>query len=320
MECSSLIFLVRVIVYPKWSRFFSRLSSSQLFFFFDLCAAVPFGLFVTLDFAAPLEDGFGPSSYLFLGLAPLIRLLKILRYMPNFHLLSHAFILLCEAIPTMLFVMVIIMWFFSGLIALLEPSDNIRSLPHAMWMVVVTMTTVGYGDVFPTTSEGYVVCSLLAVVSILYMAMPLGIIGNIFTHVWEDRHRILLMKRTRARIAQWGYSAQDIPELFQKFDPEGKGELDVFAFRDMVENMHIGLEEKRIFELFEQFDIDRSGSIDAPEFIRHLFPKTFHELYGHHPDAIGSPPPSVVRGSTLTSIDSDSNVDSRLSAIESNCD
>merc|ERR1711966_72113 len=119
-----------------------------------------------------------------------------LRYMQNVNLLSHAFFLLREALPSMLFIMIVLMWLFSSLLVVFEPTDNIRSLPHAMWMVVVTMTTVGYGDAFPVTTEGYIICSLLAVTSLLYMAVPLGIIGNIFTKVWDDRDRILLMKKT----------------------------------------------------------------------------------------------------------------------------
>merc|ERR1719399_1931038 len=112
------------------------------------------------------------------------------------------------------------------------------------------------------------------------MAMPLGIIGHIFTNVWQDRDRILLMKQTRVRLAQWGYTAEDIPDLFETFDQEHTGEVDIFAFREMIQTMDIGLHERRIDELFQQFDKDGSGSIDASEFVRHLFPQTFHELYG----------------------------------------
>merc|ERR1719498_902316 len=84
------------------------------------------------------------------------------------------------------------------------------------------------------------------------MAMPIGIVGNIFTSVWKDRDRILLMKKTRARLAAWGFSAKDIPELFIQFDVNGSGELDIFAFRELIQKMNIGFDARRINELFCQ--------------------------------------------------------------------
>mmetsp|Transcript_30290 Transcript_30290/g.48911 ORF Transcript_30290/g.48911 Transcript_30290/m.48911 type:complete len:148 (-) Transcript_30290:22-465(-) len=113
----------------------------------------------------------------------------------------------------------------------------------------------------------------------MYTAMAFGLIGNIFTSVWKDRDRILLMKKTRIRLEQWGYHPTQIPKLFKRFDVKRQGELDIFAFRRMIEAMRLGLSEERVNALFIQFDADRSGTIDSSEFIRHLFPKTFHQLF-----------------------------------------
>merc|ERR1712176_933063 len=77
------------------------------------------------------------------------------------------------------------------------------------------MTTVGYGDVIPISLPGSIITSALIVITVLYMAVPLGIIGNAFTQTWNDRDRILLTHRTRDRLRQWGYGARDIPVLFQ---------------------------------------------------------------------------------------------------------
>lgn len=40
------------------------------------------------------------------------------------------------------------------MIYLVEERDNIPSMPHAMWLALVTMTTVGYGDYYPTSVAG----------------------------------------------------------------------------------------------------------------------------------------------------------------------
>ena len=62
------------------------------------------------------------------------------------------------------------------------------------------MTTVGYGQTVPKSSAGFVVAIVLLICGVLYMAMPLGMLGAAFTEVWGDRDRVLLMRGTRHRL------------------------------------------------------------------------------------------------------------------------
>merc|ERR1712083_493685 len=74
-----------------------------------------------------------------------------------------------------------------------------------------------------------------------------------------------------------------MPMLFDYFDSDKDGELDLQDFQFMIESMHIGLSNERAIELFETFDADGGGSIDALELVRHVFPdalKKFQEVYG----------------------------------------
>lgn len=52
------------------------------------------------------------------------------------------------------------------------------SIPRAMWWAVITLTTIGYGDVYPLTAAGKVAASLLAVSGIGLIALPAGIMAN----------------------------------------------------------------------------------------------------------------------------------------------
>merc|ERR1719498_630068 len=101
------------------------------------------------------------------------------------------------------------------------------------------MTTVGYGDITPVSIGGHCISSCLAVTSVLYMAMPLGIIGHAFTQVWLDRDRILLVIKMKDVLRQWGYGALDIPLLFDIFDSRGEGTLNITDFRKMVNQMQL---------------------------------------------------------------------------------
>lgn len=206
--------------------------------------------------------------------------MKLLRRFNKFHLVLQCFNEAVEALPVLLFTMFLIAMIWSAILFVVEPRDNLGSLPEALWLTLVTMMTVGYGDVAPETTLGKMATCGLMISSILYMAIPIGIIGNAFNRVWEHRNHLLIMNRTRARILQWGYKPQDIPKLFSVFDTRKAGELDFLEFRRMLTLMRVGLNDKFVFALFEAFDRDGGGTIDEKEFMHELFPDYFFELYG----------------------------------------
>uniref|UniRef100_A0A7S4PZS2 EF-hand domain-containing protein n=1 Tax=Alexandrium monilatum TaxID=311494 RepID=A0A7S4PZS2_9DINO len=215
---------------------------------------------------------------LLLFAVPIVRLLKTLRRFQKFHLLLKAFNLAAEALPVLLFILFFIALVFSVLVHLAE-RDQIESLPLAFWFTIVTMTTVGYGDIYPTTDAGILITSILIIITVLYMAIPLGIVGEAFAQTWQDRDRILLMQRTRDRLRQWGYSAKDIPILFSLSDVNGNGVLSLNEFRQLLSRMHIGFSSERVMKLFASLDSSQKGTINARAFVRGLFPEAYHEIF-----------------------------------------
>jgi hypothetical protein len=153
-------------------------------------------------------------------------------------------------------------------------SDNagIQSIPDAMWFGIVTIATVGYGDVVPLSTEGKIVASILIAMSILYMSMPLSIVGSNFTQVWNDRDRILLIEKTRQRLRELGFSHDDVKNAFVAFDTDGSGDIEASEFTQILTEMKLGLSEDRIIDLFQLFDEDQSGAISFAEFAKSMFP------------------------------------------------
>jgi voltage-gated potassium channel len=67
--------------------------------------------------------------------------------------------------------------------------DAFSSIPAAMWWGIATLTTVGYGDMYPVTALGRLCASLIAVLGIGMVALPAGILGSGFVSELGSRRR-----------------------------------------------------------------------------------------------------------------------------------
>jgi voltage-gated potassium channel len=95
----------------------------------------------------------------------LIRLLRVVRaFRSTRHLLSHIFKNKTQGALTSVSMIAVLIIIFSA-IAILQvedaPNSNIKSAEDAIWWAYVTITTVGYGDKFPVTTEGRIIAAIL---------------------------------------------------------------------------------------------------------------------------------------------------------------
>merc|ERR550514_1530755 len=80
-----------------------------------------------------------------------------------------------------------------------------RSIVHSWWWVVITTTTVGFGDDYPVTNMGKAVGSFLAVIGVLVLSMPIGVIGTVFSEEFqkmqtENKERIKAQRQERRMV------------------------------------------------------------------------------------------------------------------------
>lgn len=69
--------------------------------------------------------------------------------------------------------------------------DKFGSIPRALWWSVATMTTIGYGDVYPVTALGKCLAAAVALISIGVIAMPTGILAAAFSDAMQKHRRSL---------------------------------------------------------------------------------------------------------------------------------
>ncbi len=63
--------------------------------------------------------------------------------------------------------------------------DAFGSIPRAMWWAIATLTTVGYGDVYPLTALGKILAGLTALTAVAIVAMPTGIMAAAFSDAFQ---------------------------------------------------------------------------------------------------------------------------------------
>lgn len=141
----------------------------------DLLAILPF-------FAGAIgpDSGIGAD---WLRVLRLLRVLKLARYVPAIGL--FAAVLRAESRPLIaaLVVMLVLLLINSAVMYALEREAQPRSfssIPHTMWWCIVTMATVGYGDMTPLTPIGKVFGGFVMLFGIAMFAVPAGILATGF--------------------------------------------------------------------------------------------------------------------------------------------
>ena len=138
----------------------------------DLAAILPFYLvFLGVDLRA-------------MRLARLLaRFLRLSRYFSGLRTLGRVLQAKRYELFTVLMVLSALLVLASCLMYFAEKDaqpEGFSSIPAAMWWTIVTLTTVGYGDVFPVTPVGRLLAGGIAVMGIGIFALPAGILGSGF--------------------------------------------------------------------------------------------------------------------------------------------
>ncbi len=125
----------------------------------------------------------------------LFRVFKIGRYSDSLNTLTRVIKSKKEELFVTLYAGLILLVIASSFMYLVEHKaqpENFSSIPDAMWWGAVTLTTVGYGDVYPKTLLGKMLGALIAMLGIGLFALPAGIIASGFASELQTKSKKVL--------------------------------------------------------------------------------------------------------------------------------
>ncbi len=117
-----------------------------------------------------------------LRLLRVFRVLKLVQYVGESNYLQRALWASRRKILVFMFAVSLLMVIFGAIMYIVEgPEYGFTSIPRSIYWAVVTMTTVGYGDISPQTSLGQAIASLVMIVGYGIIAIPTGIVTSELT-------------------------------------------------------------------------------------------------------------------------------------------
>jgi voltage-gated potassium channel len=142
--------------------------------------------FGVIDLLAFLPTYFAlifPGSQYFLVLRVLrllriFRILKLVQFLKEARLLVRALRASGRKIVVFLFTVIILVLIFGALMYVIEGEENgFTSIPMSVYWAIVTLTTVGYGDISPQTGIGRTLASFIMILGYSIIAVPTGIVS-----------------------------------------------------------------------------------------------------------------------------------------------
>ncbi|KAJ3338058.1 hypothetical protein HDU93_010056 [Gonapodya sp. JEL0774] len=193
----------------------------------DLAATLPIWIELIYELSVgvnPLHNSTGISGLSTLRVLRLMRVFRLLRIAGKsgkIQLLLTALVESRNGILALIYALAVLVTFFATIIYYSEQTgeyyrdgywyyheddslSSFQSIPQCFWFVLVTLTTIGYGDVTPKTDLGKAVASVAIVASVFVIAFPLTMITFQFSHIlrrWEAHEHAKQMRRRHMKLA-----------------------------------------------------------------------------------------------------------------------
>ncbi|CAG9856485.1 unnamed protein product [Phyllotreta striolata] len=141
----------------------------------------------------------------FFSIIRIMRLFKLTRHSSGLKILIQTFRASAKELTLLVFFLVLGIVIFASLVYYAEriqtnPDNDFKSIPLGLWWALVTMTTVGYGDMVPKTYIGMFVGALCALAGVLTIALPVPVIVSNFAMYYSHTQARAKLPKKRRRV------------------------------------------------------------------------------------------------------------------------
>lgn len=181
----------------------------------------PFTFFALVDFASLLPSlGLVAASQAFRVLR-VLRVFKVMHYSKSFVYVTRVFKREKEMLLSVLLISVAYIFISALVIFAIEPHNSdqctFNSFFDALYWATTALTTVGYGDIYPVTTQGHLISMVSSLFGIAVIALPAGIITSGFMdELSKDKER----KRKREEKLREALKEEIREEIIQELDEE----------------------------------------------------------------------------------------------------
>lgn len=177
-------FVLRIISCPSKKSFCRSIMNM-----FDVVAILPFFIsLIVQQTEGNCESAKKSGSLIFIRIMRVCRIFKLSKHSQGLRILGLTIKTSMHELGMFFFFLIVAMVIFSSAVYYAEAGEKdtqLTSIPEAFWWAIVTMTTVGYGDVTPIGVWGKLVGTLCVIAGVLTIALPVPVVVANFNNFYR---------------------------------------------------------------------------------------------------------------------------------------
>ncbi|XP_065104197.1 A-type voltage-gated potassium channel KCND1 [Paramisgurnus dabryanus] len=228
-------YLMRLFAAPSRCKFMRSVMSV-----IDVVAIMPYYIGLVMP-----ENEDVSGAFVTLRVFRVFRIFKFSRHSQGLRILGYTLKSCASELGFLLFSLTMAIIIFATVMFYAEKGTkgtNFSSIPASFWYTIVTMTTLGYGDMVPTTIAGKIFGSICSLSGVLVIALPVPVIVSNFSRIYHQNQRADKMRaQQKVRLARIRLAKKGTTNAFLQYKEDG-------GFQDRDSNGTLCLKNRSSFE------------------------------------------------------------------------